>query len=204
MNLMLQSGSVILRDWVYEDLAVNEHWMQPGHLWQETDGPYEPAVTPLQIENQLARISTVIESGNPPTPRRRLVIATTEDGGANHRVAEQAMIGTVSAYWEQQASRSLYLGICIFDPANWHRGIGYRALGLWTQYLFDELPDIVRLGLRTWSGNVGMVRLAKKLGYQEEMRLRQARIVKGEYFDGMGYGLLRTEWNAGYPDGFVE
>ncbi len=199
MTLHLQSGPVILRDWAYEDLDPYAEWLQPGHRWQETDGPYEPPMTPVEIEEQIGRINTVIESGDPPTPRRRLVIAL-----AGAPTANAPIIGTVSAYWEQQASLSLNLGICIFEPGHWGCGLGYAALGLWTQYLFNELPQIVRLGLRTWSGHVGMVRLAEKLGYQEEMRLRQARIVKGEYFDGIGYGVLRREWQERYPDGFVD
>ena len=199
MTLVLQGGTVIVRDWRYEDLVPYEEWLQPGHRWQEMDGPHESALTPVEIDEKIARISTVIESGEPPTPRRRLVIALAE---ADQPPDATAMIGTVSAYWEQQASWSINLGICLFDPNTWGQGIGYIALGLWTQYLFDELPPIVRLGLRTWSGNVGMVRLAQKLGFQEEMRLRQARMVNGEYFDGLGYGILRTEWVARYPQGF--
>lgn len=199
MTLLLQAQNVILRDWYYEDLVPYEEWLQPGHQWQETDGPYEPSLTPVEIDEQIARIRTVIDSGEPPTPRRRLVIALAD---AAHDGVASAMIGTVSAYWEQQASMSINLGISIFDPMHWGMGIGYIALGLWTQYLFDELPQIVRLGMRTWSGNVGMVRLATKLGFQEEMRLRQARIVNEEYFDGLGYGVLRTEWTVRYPQGF--
>lgn len=199
MTLLLQQGNVKLRDWRYEDLLPYEAWLQPGHRWQEMDGPYEPPLTPVEIDEQIARISTVIESDPLPTPRRRLVITLDAPEEAH---AGELLIGTVSAYWEQQASWSIHVGISIFDPAHWAKGIGYAALGLWTQYLFAELPPIVRLGLRTWSGNVGMVRLATKLGFQEEMRLRQARIVNGEYFDALGYGILRAEWAARFPNGF--
>jgi putative hydrolase of HD superfamily len=196
MELRLQTGTVIVRDWRYEDLEPYAQWLQPGHRWQQTDGPYEPPLTPVDIDERIARISTVVESGAPPKPRRRLVITT--DAGAS----ADEFIGTVSAYWEQQASLSLNLGIAIFDPVNWGQGIGYAALGLWTQYLFDELPQIVRLGLRTWSGNVAMLRLATKLGFQEEMRLRLARIVNHVHYDAVGYGILRTEWTARHPHGF--
>lgn len=48
-----------------------------------------------------------------------------------------------------------------------------------------------------------MMRLAEKPGYLEEARSRRARIVAGRYFDGLGYGLLREEWAARYPAGFV-
>ncbi|MEM7113544.1 MAG: GNAT family protein [Chloroflexota bacterium] len=84
----------------------------------------------------------------------------------------------------------------------WSGGIGYEALGLWSDYLLKAMPELIRLGLATWSGNVRMMRLAEKLGYQEEARRRKARIVEGEYYDSMGYGVLREEWEARYPQGF--
>ena len=66
-----------------------------------------------------------------------------------------------------------------------------------------HIPDIVRLDLRTWSGNTGMMRLAEKLGYKLEAVFRKARIVEGTYYDGLGYGVLREEWRTLYPHGFV-
>jgi putative hydrolase of HD superfamily len=94
------------------------------------------------------------------------------------------------------------VGIVIYDPENWRQGHGYEALGLWSDHLFRELPTIPRLDLRTWSGNRGMMRLAEKLGYAQEARFRRARIVDGEYFDGIGYGVLREEWEERFPGGF--
>jgi len=57
--------------------------------------------------------------------------------------------------------------------------------------------------MRTWSGNEGLQRQARKLGFMEEARFRKARIVKGEYYDGLGFGVLREEWDALYPSGFI-
>jgi putative hydrolase of HD superfamily len=48
-----------------------------------------------------------------------------------------------------------------------------------------------------------MMRLAGKLGFLEEARHRKARIVNGRYYDSMGYGILREEWETRYPDGFA-
>lgn len=64
--------------------------------------------------------------------------------------------------------------------------------------VFEEKKQIVRLGLTTWSGNIGMIRLAKKLGMKKEATYRNARIVNGEYFDAVSYGVLREEWNIEY------
>lgn len=127
-------------------------------------------------------------------PRQGLVIVDAET---------DALLGVVTWYWESEETNWLSVGISIFDPGSWGKGIGYDALGLWTDYLFDAMPEIVRVDLRTWSGNSGMMRLAEKLGFQEEARFRKARIVNGEYYDGMGYGVLREEWQARYPNGFA-
>lgn len=190
MTLPLIGNQIALRDWLDSDLHDYAQWMQPGHTWQQTDGPYEPSPTADEIAAQLDRLRQQIESRTFPTPRRHLVIADKKT---------DQLLGRVNAYWEQQASLSINLGIAIYDPAHWGRGLGHEALGMWTDYFFRTMPQIVRLGLRTWSGNGGMMRLATKLGFQEEMRLRKARLVNGEWFDGVGYGILREEWLARSP-----
>ena len=108
----------------------------------------------------------------------------------------------VTRYWISQETNWSAVGIVIYDPNNWGKGYGYEALGLWCDYLFATEPRFVRLDCRTWSGNEGMMKLATKLGFQQEAVFRKARIVDGEYYDGMGYGILREEWEAKYPQGF--
>ncbi|MDQ2741318.1 MAG: GNAT family N-acetyltransferase [Chloroflexota bacterium] len=135
-----------------------------------------------------------IEDSSPTFPPRSLVIADRHT---------DAFMGIVTWYWESKETYWPGLGIVIFDQANWGRGIGYQALGLWTDFLFRNLHEVTRLDLRTWSGNRGMMRLAEKLGYVEEARFRRARIVGNEYYDGLGYGILREEWLRRHPHGFA-
>jgi hypothetical protein len=42
-----------------------------------------------------------------------------------------------------------------------------------------------------------------RLDFVKEPRFRNARIVNGEYFDGMVFDVLREEWRERYPDGFA-
>ncbi len=105
-----------------------------------------------------------------------------------------AFLGVVTWYWESRETNWPGVGIVVYPESEWGKGIGYQALGLWTDYLFQALPDISRLDLRTWSGNLGMIRLAQKLGYVQEARFRRARVVAGTYYDSLGYGILRDEW----------
>jgi RimJ/RimL family protein N-acetyltransferase len=39
-----------------------------------------------------------------------------------------------------------------------------------------------------------MMQVGRKLGFTQEGRFRKARIVRGEYFDSVVYGVLREEW----------
>lgn len=191
--MQIEGNQITLRDWDMSDLKAYTHWLQPDHEWKQLDGPYYPGPGKDEIPEIVNDQRFAIELFDWPTPRHQLIIA---DKTTN------AMIGQVSWYWISEETNWPALGIVIYDPQHWRKGIGYEALGLWSDYLLQVQPLFVRLDLRTWSGNAGMMRLAQKLGYKEEARFRSARIVNGQYYDGMGYGILREEWAARYPQGF--
>ena len=191
---MIAGRKVRLRNVCLDDLETYRRWQEPGHAWQALDGPYYPKPTIEQVDKTIDLIKKRIAEGNWPSIPTRLMIADRQT---------DRFLGQVSRYWISEETRWSAVGIVIFDPGDWGQGIGYEALGLWSDYLFEQFPDWVRLDLRTWSGNHGMIKLAKKLGYQQEACFRQARIVDGAYYDGLGFGVLRTEWRAKFPDGFA-
>ena len=110
----------------------------------------------------------------------------------------------VIVIWNSKDTNWLCAGITIYDPEFWGKGIGYEALGLWCEYLFEHHKEIVRLDLPTWSGNIGLVKLAKKLGFVQEACFRKARIVDGKYYGSIGLGILREEFIEKYPRGFLK
>lgn len=192
-ELPLEGTSIRLRDWQIEDLEPYAYWLRPGHRWQELDAPYfqdgdEDAI-PGMVEHKRSQIEATKR-----TPRYGLVIADAPT---------DQLLGAVNWYWQSQETNWLSIGIVIYEPANWGRGIGYQAIGLWSDYLLASMPELVRLDLRTWSGNAGMMALASKLGFVEEARFRKARIVGGLHYDALGYGVLRDEWSGRYPRGFA-
>ena len=76
---------------------------------------------------------------------------------------------------------------------NWGKGYATEAIALWTKMVFAQLPDIWRIDMATWSGNVGMMKVAEKVGYTLEGRFRKARIVDNKYYDSLRYGILRED-----------
>lgn len=191
--MMIEGKKIVLRDWVMADLPVYEGWLSNDHEWKKFNGPYY-VMDESKVPERIGRLREAIKVAEWSEPRVRLVIANKSDNG---------FMGVVSRYWELEETNWLSAGIVIHDSAHWSGGIGFEAFGLWSDYLLREMPQLVRLGLGTWSGNVRMMRLAEKLGFVQEACRRKALIVQGEYYDAMGYGVLREEWEALYPKGFA-
>ncbi|KAA3645083.1 MAG: N-acetyltransferase [Chloroflexi bacterium] len=182
-----------LRDIMKSDLQALGDWLHPEQEWHKTDGPYYPRSSEEEIAKKINNWEQAIIENSWPDLRQRLVVVDSH---------EDEVIGMVSRYWISEETNWTAIGISIFDPKNWGKGYGYEALGLWCQYLFDNEPKFVRLDLRTWSGNIGMMKVAKNLGFTKEAVFRMARIVEGQYYDGVGYGILRKEWEERYPGSF--
>lgn len=181
-------NKVVLRNWIVEDLTEFRKWSTGHHSWMDLNGPYYPQLTLEELEQQLNAIQKIIRANSFRKDIKNLVIADSESN---------RFIGTVNWYWQSQETNWLSIGICLYDEEHWGKGIGFEAMGLWCDHLWEVFPEIARLDLRTWSGNTGMMKLAEKLGFQLEARFRKARVVNGKYYDSIGYGLLREEWRRG-------
>jgi len=185
-SVILNGETIILRDWVIADLTDYTYWNTGHHEWMDFNGPYYPNLTTEELDKQVALYNDKIIKDNWPNPRRTLVIANKSDN---------AFIGTVNWYWQSKETNWMSIGIAICDDKQWSKGIGYQALKIWIDYLFKSDLKLVRLDLRTWSGNLGMIKLGEKLGFKMEARFRNARIVNGQYYDSIGMGILKDEWN---------
>ncbi|MCQ2009802.1 GNAT family N-acetyltransferase [Sporolactobacillus sp. STSJ-5] len=191
--IQLSGTQIVIRDWKLADKDDCIFWRSPGQYWQKFDGPYYPRKTKEEIIDLVDEQCEKIKTDSFEAPRKNLAIADKNS---------DKLIGQVGWYWESKETNWLSAGIAIYNPDFWGNGCGYEAFGLWTEYLFQAMPEIVRVDLRTWSGNFGMMKLAEKLGYTKEACFRKARIVNGEYYDSIGYGVLREEWDAWHPQGF--
>ncbi|MCJ1995355.1 GNAT family N-acetyltransferase [Lactococcus piscium] len=104
------------------------------------------------------------------------------------------IVGEVSAYWvDGDLKKWLEVGILIYQKVNWGKGISSLALSQWLRELFVAHPDIVHIGLTTWSGNPAMMRVGEKSGMTKEGTIRQVRYWQGSYYDSVKYGVLRHD-----------
>lgn len=182
--LPVRGERCLLRPGRPDDEGVLRQWLRPHHEWHRWDGPYLPRPTDAEAERYARSVASQPDDDGAGLPPRVAVVADPADG---------RLLGTVSWYWESEATAWARMGIVLHDPAVRGRGVGREALALWTSYLFAR-TDWVRLDLATWSGNHGMVAVARALGFVEEGRFRRARVVDGVRHDAVVYGVLREEW----------
>ena len=75
------------------------------------------------------------------------------------------------------------VGIC--EPDVWGKGIGTNTLRAFINYYFENGLD--EIYTQTWSGNIRMLRCAKKLGFVECDREIGEREVDGQKYDGLTF-----------------
>lgn len=178
--------NIVLRKLSIEDLEEYKFWKLPIHEYHQFNGPYFKKSNDKEVEVEIQQLQSQFENGNVnPLPFKRLIVNQ-----------QNQLLGEVSFYWKSEETNWMELGIVIFSKDNWGKGIGKKALELWIEELFKLNKELVRLGISTWSGNYGMISLAEKVGMIKEAQCRKARIIDGQYYDSISYGILRTEWES--------
>lgn len=196
MTIRTGDDRVVLRDFDRSDIDAYCDWMLPHHDWHKWDGPYFPKPTTSAVERERAALHQRAASdwAIPPdaAPPRRLIVAGADE--------PERLLGIVTWHWESDETNWPRMGISLFDPAVRGKGIGTAAVRLWTTYLFTHrmfvARGVVRLDYATWSGNQPMLGVGRKLGFTEEARFRDARVVDGHFYDSVVMGVLRSEWSV--------
>jgi len=177
--------TIKLRSMIIDDLKKYEEMNHPDRLFHEFNGPYFKRESLKELQDRIKRMYNVFNSGKPVKNHCKMIVDASNDD----------LIGEVSWYWKSEETKWLEIGVVIFNETYWGRGIGYKAMSLWIDHVFTIFPDLVRIGLTTWSGNERMIKLSEKLGMRQEACFRMARTYNGEYYDSVSYGILKSEWS---------
>jgi putative hydrolase of HD superfamily len=177
--------NVKLRELKLKDLKDYLHWNHPDREFHKFNGPYFKQDTLEELKNKIQNYEEKLKRNEANIIENKKIIADAKT---------DKIIGTVNWYWKSIETLWMEIGIVIFNENYWGKGIGSKALTLWINEKFKEHPNMVRIGLTTWSGNERMIKLAQKLGFKEEARYRKARIIHGNYYDSVSYGILKKDW----------
>ena len=179
--------NITLRDYQLSDVEDEVRWTNVETAWFYADTPWM-TMEEVDPEELRADMIEIMESMPEDAIRWRFEIEV--DG--RH-------IGMVSSYyrdenfeytpWESidqsknaEGNNSIReLGIEICEMAYWGKGIGTKALTALMDY-YRSLGEY-RFLLETWSGNKRMLGCARKLGFSEVKRRKDAYVVDGVEYD---------------------
>lgn len=135
---------------------------------------------PNYRENMKGYFDTVIKS------RDNLVLAIIDKQNERH-------IGNISLQGISHLDGSAELALIIGDKNYWGKAIGEEACHLIIDHGFNAL-NLHRIYCGTSIENKGMIRLAQKVGFQQEGIVREALFKNGGYKDILNFGLLKNEY----------
>ncbi len=186
---MDKSINLIIRELEMKDLNDYLYWNHPSREFHKFNGPYYGRKNEEELTKYIEEMKELLLKGEINVLKNKKIIVNKDT---------DEIIGQVNWYWKSEETLWMEVGIVIFNEDYWGKGIGYKALRMWIDDIFNEKPELVRLGLSTWSGNLRMMSLAEKLGLTKEAVYRKARIVNNEYYDAISYGILKEEWEKSY------
>ena len=184
MEIIAFGKRVILRDRLPSDVDSWIRWMEHGE-WRDYDAPWELSRIAITEERREKNRKDFLQtfSEELPSPRTRAIIA----------IKENNPIGGVSCYSEERFPDARWIGIDICENNYLNQGLGTEALQLWIDYVFSN-SQIHRLGLRTYSFNKRMMRVAEKACFKYEGVDREIIQWQNQWLDRVHYGMLRREW----------
>lgn len=104
-------------------------------------------------------------------------------------------IGEMAMLDIDHLNQNAIVRISIFNQAYWGNGYGTEALKLLVKYGFNNL-NLNRIGLDVFAYNDRALKSYKKIGFQEEGRVREALFYDGAFHDSIIMGILRSEFQA--------
>lgn len=179
-KLKIKYKNIVLRDMIPEDLDQEVIWHTRETEWNKWDAPWEKVVLDLR------KITLRSLEGLPEDVIRNSFRLCAEDEKHIGKVIRYQINGADYDNNEIIDDKTA-IGITIYDPTYWSKGYGTMALIAWIKYLYNN--GFQELYTQTWSGNERFLKLAKKVGFEEVLRLKDFRQVNGKNYDALTFKL---------------
>ena len=196
---MLKNANIILRDLQKSDIEKRIYWEKEETEWQMWDAPWE--YENLTAEEEQKEFESYIASLKERVEAVKNLSAEEKRFGFQIAVNNETQdyIGWCNSYLideeynisDEGTKRTI--GIDIPQMAARGKGYAYQALQMFIAYLLEQGEK--EIYTQTWSGNIRMISLAEKLGFEECKRKKGFRLVRGEHYDGLSFRLnLEKFW----------
>jgi RimJ/RimL family protein N-acetyltransferase len=106
---------------------------------------------------------------------------------------DNRLVGLARIFWIDFHNDTGEVNLGIGDIADRRHGYGSDALNLLLRFGFNDL-NLHRISAWASADNLAFISMARKAGFEEEARRREAVFHGGRYWDVFIMGLLRTQW----------
>lgn len=178
---MLKGKGILLRPVKRSDISYFLKWFNDPEVVQYLD-MYLP-ITEMFEEKFIEELGTTRAKSDV-----LFVIEVIEGASAKP-------IGNCSLHEVDSKDHKAIFGMVIGEKDYWSKGCGTEAARLLINYGFQQL-NLHRISSTAFAFNERSIKLHKKVGFQEEGRLRQAFFKNGQYHDLILLGILREEWKG--------
>ncbi len=186
----IQFNNIVLRDMKESDIEDYVRWFTTEIQWMDWDAPWETEM--LDADAERKRWTEYYESMREMPDDVTRWKFEIESAGRH--------IGWVSSYltdenYEWISAKQVKdgqtvhetIGICICESNLWGKHLGTNALCAFIRYYAEHGCE--EIYTQTWSGNVRMIAVAEKLGFEICNRIVDEREVQGEKYDALTFVL---------------
>ena len=180
---MLSGTLVALRALEREDLTVVHKWQNDEEIMRLARSFLDHVISKEALEAEFARELKGEDAG-----RRAYIIeekSTRKPGGW----------ATIRIQQFRRRMTGADVGLALGEKTAWNRGYGTETAKLLLDEVFRQLT-LHRAEWWTYAENNGSVQLAKRPGFKEEPRLRDAVFFDNRYHDLVVLGLLKQEFES--------
>jgi ribosomal-protein-alanine N-acetyltransferase len=172
-DIFLEGDRIVLRMLNEEDINGNyARWLNDAEITlYNSHGRF-----PMSIEKLRDFVKSAYASNT------ALVLAVCDKDSGTH-------IGNISLQSISWVDRSAEIAFILGEKDFWGKGVMLEAGKIMIRHAFDVL-NLHRVHCGTSSENIGMQKLAEKLGMNLEGVRKEALFKNGNYYDILEYGLL--------------
>lgn len=195
--ILLSDDKILLRDFEESDIEKRIYWETIETEWQLWDGPWE--YEDRSEEEKKKDLEEYIKNMHNWVKKQGMYTKEEIRSGFQICIKEtMEYIGWCTSYfiddecnYAEEGSRTA-IGIDLPERNARGNGYAFRALCLFIDYLL--MHGQKEIYTQTWSGNHRMIRLAKKMGFEEFRRKSGIRTVRGMSYDGLTFCLNQEKY----------
>lgn len=180
---MLTGNLVVLRALERDDLAALHKWQNDEEIMRLARSFPDHVISKEALEAEFAR-----ELKGEDTGRKAYII---EEKSTHYPIGW----ATIRIHQFQRRVTTADVGLALGEKSAWNKGYGTETSKLLLDQVFRQM-NLHRAEWWTFSENVASLQLARKLGFKEEARLRDAVFFDNHYHDLVALGLLKPEFES--------